>query len=65
MKKEPLAVDRLYSPHREAMLAALRVVLDLPCKPVMLRDDQLALSSHKSDVYNLTARTQQEGGQEE
>ncbi len=31
-----LQVERVYSPHYEAMLAALRLVLDLPRVPVNL-----------------------------
>jgi hypothetical protein len=34
----PLEIERLYAPDRDAMLAALRVVLDLPRVPITLKD---------------------------
>jgi hypothetical protein len=35
-KSNFLEVDRIFNPHREAMLAALRLVLSLPQVPVIL-----------------------------
>jgi hypothetical protein len=35
-----LQVERFYSPHNEAMLAALRLVLGLPQIPVILEEEK-------------------------
>jgi hypothetical protein len=66
--KYSLETKLSFTPNHPAMLQALRVVLDLPRKPLSFKendDDQLALSAEKSDVCTLTARTNREGGQEE
>ena len=56
-----LELERSCVPNREAMLAAFRVVLDLPRKSFTLKEkenDRLALLAEESDVCTLTARTQ-------
>lgn len=68
-------LERRGNSDRQAQLAALRVVLGWPHKPVCLKEfddvpDQtskgLAIDSEKSDVCSLTARAHLEvGGQEE
>ncbi len=35
----PLEVERVYSAHRDAMLQALRVVLDLPRNSISFKDE--------------------------
>jgi hypothetical protein len=35
-----IQVERVFNPHRQAMLAALRVALDLPSKPTVFREDE-------------------------
>jgi hypothetical protein len=39
INKEPLQIQRVCSPDHQAMLAALRVVLDLPRKPILLEGE--------------------------
>ena len=35
-----LQIERIFNPHREAMLAALRLVLDLPQAPFVLEEEK-------------------------
>ncbi len=64
-KHQPLQIERSFTLHNQSMLAALRVVLDLPRKPISFKDDQhVAIISEQSDVY--PDRTDPKGsGQEE
>jgi hypothetical protein len=39
-KLNTLQIERAYGPHRDAMLAALRLVLDLPQIPLTLEEEK-------------------------
>jgi len=39
-KRKSLEIQRSVNPHRDAMLASLRVVLDLPNKPIVFKDEE-------------------------
>ncbi len=63
-KSNTLEMKRTFNPHRQAMLQALRVVLDMPRKPIVFAEEDktssLAILPRKSDVCTLTARTRPE-----
>jgi hypothetical protein len=46
---KPIEVERRFFPNNQAMLQALRVVLDLPRKPISLKEDEKTESSKIHD----------------
>ena len=44
-KPPAVEIKRTFVPNRDAMLQALRVVLGMPRLPIVLKDEQLAITS--------------------
>jgi hypothetical protein len=59
-----ISIQRIHTPHKQAMLAALRVVLGLPKKPLVVdKPDRGLAISHEQSMTVPDRRDLRPGGQ--